>query len=113
MGEKRRPDVALSGCGSAWTALPVTSMRSVAGSAHVQPEFSRSDLAAPPGASAQKQKVSRSVRRASTPWKLTTPSVVDSYMDTTRKVPLVSGSLRAGSTNSALLCTAARVAGTT
>ena len=112
MGEKRRSNVALSGCGSAWTALPVTSMCSVAGSAQVQPEFSRSDLAAPPGASTQKQKVSRSVRRASTPWKLTTPSVVDCYMDTTRKVLLVSGSLRARSTNSALLRTAAHVAPT-
>lgn len=56
--------------------------------------------------------MSRSVRRASTPRKLTTRSVVDSYMDTTRKVLLASGSLRAGSTNTALLRTAARVAPT-
>ena len=46
------------------------------------------------------------------PWKLTTTLAVDSCMDATCKVLLVSGSLRAGSTNTALLRTAVRVAPT-
>ena len=49
-------------------------------------------------------------RQASWPRKLVAPWVADDCVDTRRKVLLVSGSLRAGSTNSALLRTAVRVA---
>ena len=49
-------------------------------------------------------------RQASWPRKLGAPWVIDDWVETRRKVLLVSGSLRAGSTNSALLRTAVRVA---